>query len=129
MRNGNFVIYQGKEYQADYIKNKGIVLRSPNIKDLEIGFQKYEGYNKDIICIKYVEKEAIQEFYRMRTKAIYQGFEFEVVEEKGDEISIVTMTGDYRDWLNLNMKCIDKGVYQKWINKDEAEIKIIKENL
>lgn len=96
---------------------------------MEIGFQKYEGYNKDIICIKYVEKEAIQEFYRMRTKAIYQGFEFEVVEEKGDEISIVTMTGDYRDWLNLNMKCIDKGVYQKWINKDEAEIKIIKENL
>jgi hypothetical protein len=39
------------------------------------------------------------------------------------------MTGDYRDWLNLGMVCIDKGVYQKWIQKDEAEIKIIKEEL
>ena len=27
------------------------------------------------------------------------------------------------------MKCIEKYVYQKWINKNEAEIKIVKENL
>ena len=57
-----------------------------------------------------------------------KGFEFEVVEEKEGEIFIVAITGDYRDWINLGMKCIDKGVYQKWIKKDEAEIKVIKNN-
>ena len=40
----------------------------------------------------------------------------------------VTMIGDYRDWVRLGMKSIDIGVYQKWINKNEAEIKILKEN-
>ena len=38
------------------------------------------------------------------------------------------MIGDYRDWVRLGMKSIDIGVYQKWINKNEAEIKIVKEN-
>ena len=71
----------------------------------------------------------VEDYYRVKTKAIYAGFEFEVVEEKDNEISIVTMTGDYRNWLNLDMKCIDKGVYQKWIKKEEAEIKVKKEEL
>ncbi len=39
------------------------------------------------------------------------------------------MTGDYRDWLSLGMDCIEKGVYQKWINKKEANLKIVKEQL
>ena len=46
-----------------------------------------------------------------------------------DKLSIVTMIGDYRDWVRLGMKSIDIGVYQKWINKNEAEVKIVKENL
>lgn len=129
MKKGNFAIFEGKEYSADYIKGRGIVLRSGDEKDLNKGFQKYDGYNKEILCIKFVEKTEVSEFYRITTKAIYAGFEFEVMEEKGDEISIVAMTGDYRNWLNLDMKCIDKGVYQKWIKKEEAEIKIIKEEL
>ena len=35
------------------------------------------------------------------------------MEEKENRILIVTMTGDYWDWLKLGMECIDKGVYQK----------------
>jgi hypothetical protein len=31
------------------------------------------------------------------------------------------MIGDYRVWPSLGMDCIDKGVYQKWINKNEAD--------
>lgn len=129
MKNGNYAIYEGKEYSADYIKGKGIVLRSENIEDLKNGFEIYDGYNKDIICIKFVEKTEIKEFYRIRTKAIYADYEFEVVDEKDEMISIVTMVGDYQIWESLNMKCIDRGVYQKWISKGDAEIKIVKEEL
>ena len=129
MKNGKYVIYKNKEYSADYIKGKGIVLRSYNAEDLDNGFQKYDGYNKEVVGIKFVEETEVTEFYRARTVAIHKGYEFEVVEEKNNEISIVAMTGDYRVWEEMGMKCIDKGVYQKWITKDEAEIKIIKENL
>ena len=43
-------------------------------------------------------------------------------------LSIVVMGGDCRGWKRLRMKCIEKYVYQKWINKNEAEVKIVKEN-
>ena len=36
------------------------------------------------------------------------------------------MGGDYKVWENIGMKCIDKGGYQKWINKNEAEVIIEK---
>lgn len=129
MKKGRFAVYNGKEYSADFIKGKGIVLRSQNSSDIDMGFQKYDGYNKSIVAIKFVDRSELSEFYRLITKALYAGYEFEVIEEKDNMISIVAMTGDYRNWLNLGMECIDKGVYQKWIQKDEAQIKIIKEEL
>ena len=129
MKKGNFAIFEGKEYSADYIKGKGIVLRSESPEDLARGFKPYTGYNKKIICIKFVTKNELEEFFKIKPIALYAGYEFEVVEESNNMISIVTMTGDYQNWLDLGMKCIDKGVYQKWIDKSEAQIKIIKETL
>ena len=55
----------------------------------------------------------VEDYYRLITKAMYEGYEFKVIEEKNDKISIVAMTGDYRVWLNLGMNCIERGVYQK----------------
>lgn len=100
MKKGCFAIYNGKEYSADYIKGRGIVLRSQNSKDLDFGFQKYYGYNKNIIAIKFVDRGEISEFYQINTKVIYKGYEFEMIDEKENMISIVTMSGDYKDWLN-----------------------------
>ena len=134
MKNGKFAMYLGKEYTSGKDKNGKIILRSTDIKDVEKGFELcepflYKNNTKKIVCVKFVDRSEVEAYYRLNTKAVYKGFEFEVVEEKEEEISIVSMTGDYRDWLNLGMKCIDKGVYQKWIKKDEAEIKVIKEEL
>lgn len=130
MEKERFAVYNNKTYSADFIKGKGIVLRSKDRSDInDSGFQEYDGYNKEIVAIKFVDKSEINEFYQLNMKAVYSGYEFEVLEEKDSMISIVAMTGDYRDWLNLDMKCIDKGVYQKWISKENAEIKIIKEEL
>ena len=134
MKNGNFAIYHGREYTSGKNRDGKIILRSTNIEDVEEGFEPcepflYKNHTKEIVCMKFVDRLEVEDYYRIKTKAIYAGFEFEVVEEKDNEISIVTMTGDYRNWLNLDMKCIDKGVYQKWIKKEEAEIKVIKEEL
>jgi 20S proteasome alpha/beta subunit len=132
MKDGKFAIYLGKEYTSGNNKDGKIILRSTNLKDIENGFEPcepflYKNYREEIVCLKLVNRLEIDDYFRLRTKALYSGYEFEVTEEKENMISIVAMTGDYRDWLNLGMVCIDKGVYQKWIQKDEAEIKIIKE--
>ena len=134
MKDGKFAIYLGKEYTSGKNKDGKIILRSTNLNDIENGFEPcepflYKNYMEEIVCLKLVNRLEVDDYYRLRTKAIYSGYEFEVTEEKENMISIVAMTGDYRDWLDLGMVCIDKGVYQKWIRKDEAEIKIIKEEL
>ena len=133
MKDGEFAIYLGKEYSAGETQEGKIVLRSTDIEDVKNGFEPCKPFNikyiqDKIVCFKYVNSSEITEYYIIRTMAIYKGFEFEVVEETEDKLSIVTMIGDYRDWIRLGMKSIDIGVYQKWINKNEAEIKIVKEN-
>ena len=133
MKDGKYAIYLGREYSAGETQEGKIVLRSTDIEDVKNGFEPCKPFNiryveEKIVCMKFVNSSEITEYYIIRTKAIYKGFEFEVVEETEDKLSIVKMIGDYRDWVRLGMKSIDIGVYQKWINKNEAEVKIVKEN-
>ena len=133
MKDGEFAIYLGKEYSAGETQEGKIVLRSTDIEDVKNGFEPCKPFNikyieDKIVCMKFVNSSEITEYYRIRTIAIYKGFEFQVDEETEDMLSIVAMGGDCRGWKRLGMKCIEKYVYQKWINKNEAEIKIVKEN-
>ena len=128
MRNITFAIYKGIEYSAGIKADGSIVLRSNDICDESKGFfEKKIGSNK--IYIKYIQRNEVEEIYDKRYFATYKGYKFEVIDENVEQISIITMTGDYKNWLDLGMQCIDKGVYQKWINKDEAEIEIVKEQM
>lgn len=130
MNEERFAVYNKKVYSADYVKGKGMLLRSNDVKDISCnGFQRYDGYNKSIVAIKFVDRSEISEFYKIDIIAIYQGYKFEVMEEKENRVSIVTMTGDYRVWLKLGMKCIDKGVYQKWVNRDEVKLETVKKQI
>lgn len=134
MITGNFAVYLGKEYTSGKNKEGKLILRSTNLEDVKNGFEpcepfQYKDYSEKIVCLKFVNRSEVETYYKIRVKAKYAGFEFEVLEERDNEISIVAMTGNYKDWLNLGMKSIDKGVYQKWIRKDDAEIKMIKEEL
>ena len=133
MKDGEFAIYLGKEYSAGKIEKGKIVLRSTDIEDVKNGFEPCKPFNikyieDKIVCMKFVNSSEITEYYRIRTMAIYKGFEFKIVEETEDKLSILTMIGDCREWKRLGMKCIERYVYQKWINKNEAEIKIVKKN-
>ena len=133
MKDGEFAIYLGKEYTAGETQEGKIVLRSTDIEDVKNGFEPCKPFNiryveDKIVCMKFVNSSEITEYYILRTMAIYKGFEFIVDEETEDMLSIVAMGGDCRGWKRLGMKCIEKYVYQKWINKNEAEIKIVKKN-
>lgn len=129
MKDGQFAVYRGVEYSAGYEGNGLVLLRSTDPKTLKNGFRKYIKQNGDVIYVKRVKESKLTEYYTIRTKAIYMGYELEVVDEKDDTVSIVAMGGDYRVWLGLGMVCIDRGVYQKWVNRDEVEIKTVKEAL
>jgi len=76
-----------------------------------------------------VDPQEIEKYYRIRTVADYCNFTFDVIDESEQEVSIVVSGGDYHDWLDLGMKCIDKGVYQKWVNKSEVKIRTIEKPL
>ena len=134
MKDGEFAIYLGKEYSAGEIEKGKIVLRSTDIEDVKNGFEPCKPFNiryveDKIVCMKFVNSSEITEYYIIRTKAIYKGFEFRVMDETEDKLSIVAMGGDYREWVRLGMKFVERFVYQKWINKNEAEIKIVKEKI
>ena len=134
MKDGKYAIYLGREYSAGETQEGKIVLRSTDIEDVKNGFEPCKPFNiryveDKIVCIKFVNSSEITEYYILRTMAIYKGFEFIVDEETEDMLSIVAMGGDCRGWKRLGMKCIEKYVYQKWINKNEAEIKIVKEKI
>ena len=128
MRNITFAIYKGIEYFAGIKKDGRIVLRSEDDASKKEGFVEKEiGNNR--IYIKYVQKDEIEEIYDKKTYAVYEGYKFIVVDETEKQILILTMNGDYQEWIHLGMECIDKGMYQKWINKNEAEIEVLKEKI
>lgn len=85
-------VYAGKN------KEGKIILRSTNINDVEKGFEPCEPFifkncKEYIVCLKFVNRSEVEDYYTLKTKAFYGGFEFEVVDEKDDKLSIVSMTG------------------------------------
>lgn len=130
MHDGYYAVYMGKEYSSNRIDDK-LVLRSESLEDLKKGFEECEPFifydNKMVVCMKYVTPLEVEDFYEITTKVLCEGYEFGIGEKTDDEIEIVAMTGNYLDWLDMGMECIDKGVYAKWIKKSEAEFKVIKE--
>lgn len=98
MRDGKFTIYLEKEYMSGKNKEGKIILRSTNINDVEKGFEPCEPFifrncKEYIVCFKLVNRSEVEAYYTLKTKAFYEGFEFEVVDEKDDKLSIVSMTG------------------------------------
>lgn len=128
MRNITFAIYKGNEYSAGIKKDGRIVLRSEDDASRKREFvEKKIGNNR--IYIKYVQRDEIEEIYDKKINAVYEGYRFAVVDESEEQILILTMNGDYHEWIRLGMECVDKGMYQKWINKNEAEVEILKEKI
>lgn len=137
MKEGRYAIYLGKEYTSGCVNREGkIILRSTDLMDVNKGFElhkpfKIKNCKENIVCIKYVKRSEVEAYYKLTTYAYYKGYKFQVIEEKDDMISIWSLfgEGDYKVWVDLGMKNVNKGEYQKWIKKSEAKIEIEKEML
>ena len=77
--------------------------------------EKEIGNNR--IYIKYVQKDEIEEIYDKKTYAVYEGYKFIVVDETEKQILILTMNGDYQEWIRLGMECIDKEMLMDILEK------------
>ena len=128
MGNITFAIYKGIEYSAGIKKDGTVVLRSEDDASKKEGFVEKQIENNRIY-IKCVQRDEIEEIYDKKIYAVYEGHKFIVVGETEKQILILTMNGNYQEWIRLGMECTDKGMYQKWINKSEAKIEVLKEKI
>ncbi len=126
MRDTTTAVYRGKEYDASLKEDGTITLISDDKNDKNNGFSLYKGLR----YIKNVRRNEVDELYDKNYIARYRGFDFWVHDERDNQIWIVAFYNmDYRVCDSLGMKAVDKGVYGKWIDKDEAEIRLEKEKL
>lgn len=112
MKKGLYVIYQGVEYKAGAISPDIFSLHSNDRNDVKKGFEL-----NGSIYLKRVHEDEVEEAYTISPHAIYQGYEFGV--EREEEDRLLLFTGDYTAYKKFNMKIIDRGVYEKWINKSD----------
>ncbi|AUG56153.1 hypothetical protein [Acetivibrio saccincola] len=117
MRNGVYAVYKGKEYEAGRsVESNVIVLRSYNPNDVSKGFSLYKG----IVYVKRVQRSELEEVYRISTFADYKGIKLRAMKEDRGKILLVGIVGDYRIFESLGMKMVDKGVYEKWVDKSDV---------
>ena len=126
---GEHSVYKGITFSSGKLQNGKIVLRASGDLHEELGFKKCEPFilkktNELVIGLKEVDLEDITERYKIKVYAYYNNYKFQVIMEDENKIRIVSLDseGDYRDWNNLEMEQVDRGVYEKWIDKSEAEI-------
>ena len=113
MRKGTYAVYKGVEYKAGLIDSNVISLHSHNSEDVSKGFS----LSKWGIYTKRVSKNELDEVYSISPHAIYQGYDFGVYREEEDRLLL--FTGDYTAYKKFDMKMIDRGVYEKWVNKSD----------
>lgn len=113
MKSGIYAVYQGIVYKAGLDSNI-VTLRSYDSSEAKKGFSLYKGE----VYIKRVPRSEIEEIYRISTLAIYQGYTFGVYREKGDKLLL--FTGDYTAYKELGLEMVDRGVYEKWVNKSDV---------
>ena len=75
---------------------------------------------KGTIYFKYVHRSELEEIYRISTYAEFKGIKLQAIKEDGDKILLSGVIGDYRVFESLGMKIVDKGVYEKWVDKSDV---------
>lgn len=118
MKEGYYAVYKGKEYKAAYSPDLGdndiIMLMTEDVNGLRNGFTKgFYGITKK------VKRDELDTAYSIKVNAIYQGYQFQVSEEKDGRVLLYT--SDWGISQKLNMEQTDKFSFHKWVTKDEIE--------
>lgn len=134
MQEANYALYLGKEYLSGRGVDGRIVLRSSSMEDVELGFEVCKPFyfrngKEKIVCLKFVNGSDVEAYYKKRTKAVYDGSEYDVVEERGNKIRLVPSQDDGWKWEKMGVGYPLGVGMSKWINKEEVTITIQIENL
>lgn len=134
MQEVSYAVYLGKEYLSGRGVDGKIVLRSSSLEDVNRGFERckpfyYRNGRQKIVCLKFVNGSDVEAYYKKRTKAVYAGTEYEVLEERGNRIRLVPSQDVGWKWENTGVSYPFNTGLSKWIDKDEATITVQIENL
>lgn len=134
MQEVNYAMYLGKEYLSGRGVDGKIVLRSSSLEDVNRGFEKCKPFyfrngKQKIVCLKFVNGSDVEAYYRKRTRAVYAGSEYDVVEEQGNQIRLIPSQDDGWRWKKTGMGYSLNAGLPKWVNKEEATITVQIENL
>ncbi len=136
-----FAAYHQKTYVTDITLDGNFILYFTDLEDASKGFEECKpfqisGIEQNIVCIKYVNPAEIDSYFKITIIAIYGEDEFEVMEERGEMLFIATLyeNGKMKEdkvWEGIGMVPMDKyrDRHQKWIKKEEAEIRFEVEEL
>lgn len=117
MRSGNYANYKGVEYKFSSGDNQ-IILKSNDANDLSKGF--HPSIHHKGVYLKTVSANEITEAYSIYTMGTYKGYTFGIRAEENDKYHL---EGGYNHdiMVCLDFEMIERGVYRKWVKKNELE--------
>ncbi len=142
IRNDIYTMYKGKEYRILY--HDGMAkLVSKNAEDLEKGFvekvydtKQFKYTPKQLaekIYTLIVPPNEIGDVYAIVTVVIYQGYEFPIIHEESNGMYVLrsgcTITMPLKLLNQLGFSQVDKGVFEKKIKPEEADLIFEKKTL
>lgn len=80
-----------------------------------------EGFTKDLLgnFIKKVALEELEQAYKLCLRVMYRGTSYRAIFDEGDKVLITT--DDEELAIKLGFKYVERGVYEKWVDKNELE--------
>ncbi len=114
--NGQYAVYEGKEYRASSEGYNGLCLYGDE-EDAEKGF-KWDGIIKRYR--KNVRKDEVEDFYQKRLRGTYLGREFDILAEDEEHYFLLCCSGIDRD-VQREFVQIERGVYEKKLKKSEVK--------
>ena len=126
MRDTTTAIYNKRIYDASIKLDGTVTLISYDKADEQNGFSSYKG----VAYIKNVHRSDLTDLFKTVSKVEYMGHTGNILEEQGDKIliEIDNLLEDEAQALQMDY-ATDKGIYVKWVNKSEVQIKSDKTEL
>lgn len=117
VKSGKYAVYRGKTFRASIAsKESGKLYILLNNNESYI-----EGFTKDLLgnFIKKVALEELEQAYKLCLRVMYRGTSYRAIFDEGDKVLITT--DDEELAIKLGFKYVERGVYEKWVDKNELE--------
>lgn len=118
IRNGNYCIYNGIEYELSEDMDDNLIIFSENPSSLEEqGF--IDQFNSGVYS-KVVNTSELTKCYRITTKGKLNGKFVNISNENDNEYYVGTSNADIAKYIGAERT--DKYYYEKWVPKERVEV-------